>query len=192
MRRLGLMFGNLAIMRLPISLVLFLTISLLHGQGRTRTVETDSGRVVLHYFTTGQLSTKEWTDKDGRWGRSWAYDRSGQEIFSYQTRRFAGHASAHFEYHSNGAVRKVEVSDAPDGGIQWYRSSTTFDTDGNQTGFWEQGHDNDGLIPRVTVRPEPTVEQPQELPLPQAQQIVECQKILVNEVFVVSGSLRPW
>ncbi|MBL0036586.1 MAG: hypothetical protein IPP26_12690 [Flavobacteriales bacterium] len=178
-------------MRLPISLVLFLTISLLHGQGRTRTVETDSGRVVLHYFTTGQLSTKEWTDKDGRWGRSWAYDRSGQEIFSYQTRRFAGHASAHFEYHSNGAVRKVEVSDAPDGGIQWYRSSTTFDTDGNQTGFWEQGHDNDGLIPRVTVRPEPTVEQPQELPLPQAQQIVECQKILVNEVFVVSGSLRP-
>ncbi|MCC7502918.1 MAG: hypothetical protein IT229_10340 [Flavobacteriales bacterium] len=167
-------------MRLLLSIPLLLTTSLLHGQGRTRTVETDSGRVVLHYYTTGQLSTKEWTDKDQRWGRSLAYDRSGREIFNYHTRWFAGHASAHFEYHPNGAVSKVEVSDAPDGGIQWYRSVTTFDAEGNRTGFSEQGHDNEGLIPRPGTIVRPVIEQQK------VQQVVECQKLFVNEVFVVN------
>ena len=116
-------------------LATFTNLTALHGQGRVRIIETDSGRVVQHYFTTGQVSTREWTDKDGRFGRSRAFKRDGTIIVDHHTRRIAGHASVHFQYHPNGAVSKAEFSDAPDAGIQWYESITTFDDQGNRTGF---------------------------------------------------------
>ncbi len=148
----------------------------LHAQGRVKTIDTDSGRVVMHYFTSGQLSTKEWMDKDDRWGRSWAYDRSGKELINYQTRKIGGHACVDFSYHANGAISKAEISDAPDGGIQWYRSTTTFDENGVKTGFTEQGQDNEGLITRPDVRVMP------------APQVVREQQMFITEVFVVNAS----
>ncbi len=171
-------------MRLFSFLTFIASFSLLHAQGRQKIMNTDSGRVVLHYFTTGQLSTKEWMDKDDRWGKSWAYDRGGMEIFSCSTRKIGGHASVHFSYHGNGAISKAEVSDAPDGGIQWYRSTTTFDDQGNKTGFTEQGHDNDGIIPGpgVRVRTSPFVTVPPE------QEVVEEQRLFMTNVFVVNAS----
>lgn len=165
---------------------IFLLIALAIGatataQGREHTFKTDSGTVVIHYFTNGKVSTKAWMDTNDRWGRSWAYDVTGKEIFSYQTRRIAGHASADFSYHPNGAVSRIEVSDAPDGGIQWYRSTTTYDGNGVKTGFTEQGRDNDGIIPgpgvRVTEKPEVTV--------PFKQEVVEEQRMYITEVFVL-------
>jgi hypothetical protein len=155
----------------------------LSAQGREKVLNTDTGRVVLHYFTSGQVSTRTWMDKDDRWGRTWAYKRDGSVIVEHQTRRIAGHASVHFEYHANGAISKAEYSDAPDGGIQWYRSTTTFDENGNKTGFTEQGHDNDGLIPRPDMR---FVEKPQVVG-PQ-KPVAECQKLYVNEVLVVNST----
>ncbi|MBX2978882.1 MAG: hypothetical protein KF905_06270 [Flavobacteriales bacterium] len=153
------------------------------AQGRVRTLQTDSGRVVLHHFTTGQISTKEWTDKDGRWGRSLAYNRSGEVIFEGQTRRVAGHASVRFSYHSNGGASKVETSDAPDGGIQWYQSTITFDADGNKTGFTEYGRDNYGPIPRLDLRITTEPEPPPQLP---KQEVVVCQRMFQSELFVVN------
>ncbi len=171
-----------------ISTILFLSsITLVHAQGREKIQNTDSGRIVLHYFTTGQLSTKEWMDKDDRWGRSQAFARDSRELINYQTRKIGGHASIHFSYHSNGAVSKAEVSDAPDGGIQWYRSTTTFDEQGNRTGFTEQGHDNDGIIPGpgVRVTTMPTILEPPK------QEVVEEQRMFVNEVFAVNATKWP-
>lgn len=169
----------------PFFLLLLAALSTVaYTQGRERTFKSDTGTVVVHYFTNGRVSTKVWVDKDDRWGRSWAYDATGKEIFSYQTRRIAGHASAHFSYHHNGAVSKIEVSDAPDAGIQWYRSTTTYDEQGNRTGFTEQGHDNHDIIPgpgvRVTEKPEMTE--------PYKQEVVEEQRMFVTEVFVVNAS----
>ena len=164
-----------------------------HAQGRSRTLTTDSGTVVLHYFTTGELSTKEWMDTQDHWGRSSAYKRSGELIFQGQTRRVAGHATVDFSYHPNGGVSKVETSDAPDGGIQWYRSTTTFDEEGNKTGHTEQGHDGRGLIPRVTVdtdqAPSPPTVAPK--PTPAEQYGDQGQRLFVNEVYVVNGSRWP-
>ncbi len=168
---------------------LLLSVLGLHAQGRVRTIETDSGRVVLHYLTTGQVSTEEWTDKEGRFGRSRAFKRDGTVIVDHHTRRIAGHASVHFEYHPNGAVSKAEFSDAPDAGIQWYRSTTTFDDQGNRTGFSEQGHDDLQLIPNpgtTFTRPaEPfsPTEEPAREP-----EVAICQKLFVNEVFVVNST----
>ena len=153
------------------------------AQGRTKTMATDSGVVRLHYFTTGELSTKEWMDKEDRWGRSWAYSRDGRTIIDRQTRKFAGHASVHFDYHKTGGVRRAEIGDAPDGGIQWYRSTTTFDENGDQTSFTEQGHDNDGIIPSLRRQ----AEQPQ-LPT-----VVTTPKPVdrTSEVYVANGSSWP-
>ena len=168
---------------------LLLSVLGLRAQGRVRTVETDSGRVVLHYFITGQPSTVEWTDKDGRFGRSRALKRDGTVIVDHHTRRIAGHASVHFEYHPNGAVSKAEFSDAPDAGIQWYRSTTTFDDQGNRTGFSEQGHDDLHYIPHPgttftqPVEPFGPTEEPVREP-----EVAICQKLFVNEVFVVNST----
>ena len=156
----------------------------LHAQLDRQELATDSGAVVLHRFSSGEVSTREWMDLNGHWGRSWAYDRSGAVIFEGQTRRVAGHASVRFSYHPNGAVSKVETSDAPDGGIQWYRSTTTFDEHGNKTGFSEYGRDNYGPIPRLTLHPrEPygPTEEPHKEP-----EVAICQRMFVNEVFLVN------
>lgn len=174
-------------MRLLFSVAFIGTSALLHAQGREKVVETDSGRVILHYFTTGQISTKEWTDADGRWGRSWAFARDGHELINYQTRKIGGHASVRFSYHANGGISKAEISDAPDGGIQWYRSVTTFDPEGNRTGFTEEGHDNDGLIPRPAIR----VHDGPGTAVPPPASPMEEQELFVSDVLLVNGTRWP-
>ncbi|MEO8067308.1 MAG: hypothetical protein ABI599_06415 [Flavobacteriales bacterium] len=166
------------------SSIAFLTSILTHAQGSEKTVKTDSGTVVLHYFTTGQLSTKQWMDTDDRWGHSWAYAMDGREIINYQTRKIGGHASVYFSYYPNGAISKAEVSDAPDGGIQWYRSTTTYDERGVRIGFTEQGQGNDGPIPGIEVR---TTQKP-EVTAPFKQEVVKEQRMFITEVFVVNAS----
>jgi hypothetical protein len=160
----------------------------MQGQHGRKELRTDSGLVVLHHFKTGELSTKEWRDKDDRFGLTTAYDRAGKEIFRYGTRRIGGHASVHFSYHANGAISMAEASDAPDAGIQWFRSTTTFDDQGNRTGYSEDTHE-DLLRPSVIfTQPEqplsPVVPQPPPTAVP-------CQRMFVNEVFVVNGSSWP-
>jgi hypothetical protein len=141
----------------------------LSAQYGRQEMHTDSGKVVLHHFTEGGISTREWTDPDGRWGKITAYAPDGREIFAYHTRTVGGHASVQLQYHASGGISRAEVSDAPDGGIQWYQSTTTFNEQGEQTGFSERGHGNDGPIPRVTfMEPRPS------------------QRMFVNEVFLVN------
>lgn len=175
-------------MRQSFTLVLALVVGHTWAQIGRKELRTDTGTVVLHHFKTGGISTREWTDQDGRWGSSWAYNKRGEVIFHGQTRRFAGHASVRFKYHPNGAVSRVETSDAPDGGIQWYQSTTTFDEEGNKTGFSEQGRDNYGPIPRMDWPPE-RFRPPSELPLPKEQpkqEVIACQRMFQTELFVVN------
>ncbi|MBK8226331.1 MAG: hypothetical protein IPK70_04045 [Flavobacteriales bacterium] len=170
-------------MRLLASLLLLTLAAASSAQRNERILKTDTGTLVLRYFNSGQVSTKEWRDKDDRWGRSWAYKKNGEVIFEGQTRRFAGHSSVHFSYHANGAVSKAETSDAPDGGIQWHRSTTTFDDQGNKTGFSEQGHDDHGIIPRPGTHVQRWPPEPEQ---PKQQEVVVCQRMFVNELFVVN------
>lgn len=166
-------------MRPLLLLPLLLCSALANAQLGRKEMRTDSGTIVLHFFRNGGVSTKEWTDKDQRWGRSWAYTKDGRVLIDHRTRRIAGHSSVEFSYHGNGAISRAEISEAPDAGIQWYRSTTTFDEAGERTGFTEQGRDNDGMIPRLDVRVAPA--QP-----PPPQETVQEQRLFVNEVFVVN------
>ena len=161
-------------MRLSITLFVALSTLTLSAQISRKELHTDSGLVVLHHFMNGGVSTKEWRDKDERFGLTTAYDHTGKEIFRYGTRRIGGHASVHFSYHPNGAVSKAEASDAPDAGIQWYRSTTTFDDQGNQTGFWEQSHEDLTTLRFHTGPDEPV--------------LAYCQKLFTNEVFLVNAT----
>lgn len=178
-------------MRIALAILACTAPLLLSAQGKESPVKTDTGTVVLHYFTTGQISTKAWMDADDRWGHSWAYNRQGKVIFDRQTRRIGGHASVDFRYHPNGAVSRADYSTMPDGGIQWYKSTTTFDTEGVQTGFSEQGRDNQGPLHPGIVKPERTV------PKPAAPtRTVREQRLFTNEYFVVARKncrvqLRP-
>lgn len=185
-------FGNQPPVRALFTFIALAVTLLLSAQGKEKTVSTDTGAVVLHYFTTGQLSSKAWMDANDRWGHSWAYDKNGRVIFDRQTRKIGGHASVDFTYHLNGAVSKADVSDAPDGGIQWYRSTTTFDTIGKQTSFTEQGMGNDGPIPGPgIVRPQ----RPQIVTSPTNETVHE-QRMFINEYYLVARKncrvqLRP-
>lgn len=170
-------------MRPFITTVACLAAIALHAQGPVEIVKNDSGTFVLHRFTTGELSTKEWTDANNRWGHSWAYDREGHVIHQQQTRQFAGHASVDFSYHPNGAVSRAAYSTMPDGGIQWYKSTTTFDEAGKQTGFSEQGQGNDGPVPPDIPWPARPASYPQE--------IVREQRLFTNEYFVVNAFRKP-
>lgn len=166
---------------LPLLLAL-LTLPAMAQIGR-KELRTDSGTVLLHFHATGEVSTKEWMDAADRFGLTTAYDRSGKEIFRYGTRRIGGHASVHFSYHANGAVSKAEASDAPDAGIQWYRSTTTFDEQGNRTGFSEESNE---LLERTFTQP---IEHfvPAEDPAPKPG-VATCQQLFVNEVFLVNAT----
>jgi hypothetical protein len=161
-------------MRLSTTLFVALSTLTLSAQIGRMELRTDSGLVVLHPFRNGGVSTKEWMDTDERFGLTTAYDRSGKEIFRYGTRRIGGHASVNFSYHPNGAVSKAEASDAPDAGIQWYRSTTTFDEQGNQTGFWQQSHEDLTTLRFHTGPDEPV--------------LAHCQKLFTNEVFLVNAT----
>jgi hypothetical protein len=173
MRRLGLIFGRLPNMRTLPLLFALCTLPAEAQLGR-KDLRTDTGTVLMHFHATGEVSTQEWMDVDDRFGLTTAYDRTGKEIFRYGTRRIGGHASVHFSYHPNGAVSKAEASDAPDAGIQWYRSTTTFDDQGNQTGFWQQSHE-DLITLRFHTGPDE--------PVP-----AYCQKLFTNEVFLVNAT----
>ncbi|MDX9750643.1 MAG: hypothetical protein RBT71_06145 [Flavobacteriales bacterium] len=153
--------------------------------GRTE-LRTDTGTVVLHRFSTGEMSTLQWTDRDGRRGLARAFKPDGTVVFEVPTRRIAGHATVRFSYHPNGAVSRAEYSEAPDAGIQWYKSTTTFNEDGNRTGFTEQGRDNHGPLPRLQAPAPPPRE-----PSIGTTDVVHCQRLFANELFVVNPGRFP-
>ncbi len=94
------------------------------------------------YFKNGKKATSQCYDADDRWGQARAYDYKGAVIYEKELRKIAGHSSVQFSFYENGAVKKAEYSSAPDAGIQWYRTYTTFAQDGTITSEVNDSHDN--------------------------------------------------
>ena len=107
-----------------------------YSQGKEYTLCT------YHYFKKGGIASSECYDKDKHWGKACAYNKQHSLIYEKNLRRIAGHSSVEFEYYPSGAVKKAKWSDAPDAGIQWYRSTTEFSEDGQQTAFYEDSYDD--------------------------------------------------
>lgn len=93
----------------------------------------------VHYFTNGKISTLS-TIKN-YWGKALAFNLKGDTIYTREIRRVAGSASVHFRHYPNGAVKSADYSSHPDGGIQWYKTYTKFDENGNITDEKEDSHE---------------------------------------------------
>jgi hypothetical protein len=100
-----------------------------------------------HKFPNGKTSTI-CVIKDDRDGYAKAFNFKGEEIYMRHIRRYAGHASVYFTHHPNGMVKKAEYSSHPDAGIQWYRSYTYFDENGNITSQIEDDWDMRVTVPK--------------------------------------------
>ena len=87
--------------------------------------------VHLHKFPNGKTSTIIFI-KEFQEGYAKAFNFKGEEIYHNHVRRFAGHATVTFKHHPNGMVKEAHYSSHPDAGIQWYKSWTTFDDQGNK------------------------------------------------------------
>jgi hypothetical protein len=95
----------------------------------------NGGKITTCFHKNGSTSTITTWDAAHREGTMQAFNAQGQEIFYYNLRNFAGHASVYINYYPNGQVKKAEYSSAPDGGIQFWRIIQTFDESGNQTAY---------------------------------------------------------
>lgn len=113
-------------------------IQFLFAQLNCKTMNQSDGSTWSKCFhQNGKVSTLETWDKEKRFGNLKGYNNQGKELFSHGLRTIGGHASAQLSYFPNGQVKSIYFSDAPDGGIQFYNATTTFDEVGNQTSFVE-------------------------------------------------------
>ena len=154
--------------------ILFSTLSF--GQLTCKTTKNQEESIKTCLHKNGKISTEEKWDLDKRFGSIRAFSNQGKELFFHYLRSVGGHASASLEYFPNGQVSKVHFSDAPDGGIQFYNSTTKFDESGNQTEFYETKYPNELEIQWVepVKMPEVVTEPKKEAP---KQEVVECAAI---------------
>lgn len=135
------------------------------------------------YFKGGKVSTSQCFDTENRWGQARAFNKAGEIIYEKELRRIAGHSSVSFSFYENGGVKKAEWSSAPDAGIQWYHSSTSFSEDGNVT---HEEHQNWDDNPGTTIRrsPQKQLELPSREVVAPKQEEVKCAEIWLSEYWV--------
>ena len=135
------------------------------------------------FYRTGQVSSREtpvtWPgDNSGNFKqeRVQVFNIKGDNVFEGHRRSFGGHATVDLQYHPNGGVSRIEVSEAPDAGIQWYRARYTLDAEGNITDKQEQSHDDRTTLtvpgPAVQPVPRPQPPRPDACAVPMQTQIV--------------------
>lgn len=145
------------------------------AQLNCKTTTNESQEIITTCFHANKtISTLEIWDKDKRSGSVKGFDNQGKQLYHYYLRRFGGHASAAISYYLNGQVSRVNYSSAPDGGIQFYKSTIQFDELGKQTGFSEQKYPPE----QITITP------PKKSPPPS--KTVEC-AVLVSDFYEVKN-----
>lgn len=159
----------------------------------THLVKAQTDTLHIHYFPNGVVSTFSYLD-DNREGKALAYNFEGELIYEKHIRRIHGSASVSFSHYKNGMVFKANYSSHPDGGIQWYRTYTTFNEKGevisefndNYEGPW----DNRITLPQpdkkeeVILREQPTKPKPKTPN--QEQETMKCAAIHENLIEVIN------
>lgn len=118
-------------------------------QNCTTTIDAQKNSIKKCLHENGAVSTIETWDKEKRSGSLKAFDKNGKELFNYDLRTFAGHASVFLIYYKNGQVSKAEYTSAPDAGIQHFHEISRYDVDGVRTSF-ENLSQPDGY-PRISI-----------------------------------------
>lgn len=93
------------------------------------------------WFSDGAVASRRCVAEDGSHGTVQVFDMTGAAIGEWGLLLRPRVANLELQFHPSGMVRRVVSRWQPDGGVQWYRSVTTYDRDGNVIGFREEGHD---------------------------------------------------
>jgi hypothetical protein len=153
---------------------LFLQISFAQLNCKT-TTDAANGAVKKCLHANKKVSTEEIWDEAKRFGTLKLFNNQGVELAVYHLREVGGHASAHLTYHSNGQVAKVEFSDAPDGGTQFFESTRKFDENGKQVEYNEMKYPYELETTFIQIEPQ---EQPQQqVVTPKKEAFIPCATI---------------
>ncbi|MCB9195674.1 MAG: hypothetical protein H6598_05595 [Flavobacteriales bacterium] len=86
--------------------------------------ETEEGWTTTTYHENGKISSKIFRTKDpsyGAQGSAKVFNAKGELIYESPISHSAQIISVNFKFYENGAVKQINYSEHPDGGIQWYR-----------------------------------------------------------------------
>lgn len=139
---------------------------------------------VYHYFKNKKVSTSQCFDKENRWGKATAYNKLGKIIYESELRHVGGSSSVAFSYYPDGAVEKARWHSAPDAGIQWYNTTTTFSPDGSVIKTEENNYD---MSTRVQLMKEPVEYKPQT----QKPETASCAAIYSTEYYYINKCKFP-
>lgn len=137
----------------------------------------DSTKQTKCFHQNGKISTIESWDSEKKFGKLTGYNQNGRELFYFSLRKVGGSALAQISYYPNGQVSKIDFSDSPDGGIQFYSAFIKFDTEGNQTDAGETNY------------PPELLTAPPSVPQPLKQETMEC-ATLVQDIFEVKNNTK--
>ena len=146
-------------------------------------------------FKNGKISTLKLSNE--REGIAKAFNLKGETIYQSGTRRFAGHASVEFKHYPSGAIKQANYSSAPDGGIQWYKTETFFDENGNITHVNDLSYDRlmrpSYIIPTTgpNTEMEKTIrEQVKETEKQQQKEVAICANIHQNKIIIFNHTKK--
>lgn len=134
-------------------LCFFLTLS---GWAQSKISTTDTQWLHQKRYVSGRWSAYSYLLKSTGNGMAACFSPQGQVMLESKVSRNHGHLSVTFWHHPNGVVSKAEISQAPDAGIQWYRTSITFNEKGEKTGEETRSHED---LERLTLI-DPPLERP--------------------------------
>lgn len=95
-----------------------------YGQLNQKITETKEGWTTVTYHQNGKVATAIFRTKDpsyGAQGFAKVYNNQGNLIYESPISHSAQIISVNFKFYENGAVKQINYSEHPDGGIQWYR-----------------------------------------------------------------------
>ena len=105
------------------------------------------------YFQNGQKASERCLDTYRR-GNARVFNLEGKMIGEWMLSQSGYHANVRFSFHANGMIHQAHFSARPDAGIQWYKSTTTYDKNGVKIGFTEDSHDRFKRIIQPTITPQ--------------------------------------
>jgi len=147
-------------------LCFFLTLS---GWAQSKISSNDTQWLHQKRYASGRWSAYSYLLKSTGNGRAACFTPQGKIMLESSVSRNHGHHSVTFWHHPNGVVSKAEISQAPDAGIQWYRTTITFNEKGEKTGEETRSHEDLERLtlidppferPTTQVKPAPVTAQP--------------------------------
>jgi hypothetical protein len=157
------------------------------GWGQIKVSTTDTQWLHQKKYESGRWSAYSYLLKSTGNGKAACFTPQGKIMLESSVSRNHGHHSVTFWHHPNGVVSKAEISQAPDAGIQWYRTNITFNEKGEKTGEETRSHED---LERLTLI-DPPLERPTtiiKIPLETAQ---PCAVIYSNVLAVENFTQFP-